>query len=190
MMERLDNNQAGIMVAATVIANGGVIVYPTDTAYALGGCFDDRAVIDEILAIKGRTDQKFTLICTDETQVKRFFAWTEEQHEVAQQYWPGPLSVAVDDHYAVRVPDSAAARQLAAAVGQPLIATSANISGQPTLYSAAEVIAQFADQQHQPAAIIDAGQLPQTMVSTLVKVHDGKIVVLREGAVQLPITND
>jgi L-threonylcarbamoyladenylate synthase len=132
-----------IRKAVEILKKGGVIVYPTDTAYALGGVFDDKKVIKRILKIKKRRDTKFTLIASSLSQVKKYFELNKIQLQLAKKYWPGPLSIVVSDRFAVRVPDLEMARRLARGAGKPLIATSANVSGRATPYSVKQVVRQF-----------------------------------------------
>jgi len=172
-----------IAEAGAVLKNGGVVVYPTDTAYALGGRWDLPTVRERILTIKQRQDDKFTLICVNRAQVEKFFPLDRTTQQLARRYWPGPLSIVVSNTAAVRVPDNEIARQLAALAGAPLIATSANISGQATLYNAATVALKFSHVIEQPDIILDAGRLPVVPPSTIIRVNSGQITVIRSGPV-------
>ncbi len=172
-----------IAEAGAVLQAGGVVVYPTDTAYALGGRWDLPAVRERILVIKQRQDDKFTLICANRAQVDKFFPLDRTTQTLARRYWPGPLSIVVSDTAAVRVPDNDIARQLANLAGAPLIATSANISGQATLYNAATVALKFSHVAQQPDIILDAGRLPVVPPSTIIRVDNGQVTVVRPGPV-------
>lgn len=184
-MRILPVTPATIAEAGALLRDGGVIVYPTDTAYALGGRWDLPAVHQRILSIKKRTDDKFTLICANRIQVDQFFPLDRVTQALARRHWPGPLSIVVSDTAAVRVPDNDIARQLAALAGAPLIATSANISGQATLYSAASVTEKFARVSEQPDLILDAGRLPMVPPSTIIRIDDGRVTVIRSGPVTI-----
>lgn len=178
-------NFATLRLAAAILRHGGVVVYPTDTAYALGGMYSSRSVTRRILAIKGRRDPKFTLVAASLRQVQRHFPLPPAALALARQYWPGPLSLVVSRRYAVRVPADAVARRLAALAGSPLIATSANRSGRATPYTAAAVRRQFV-RGPQLDLLLDAGRLPKRKTSTVVAVDGrGQVRVLRPGAVKL-----
>ena len=168
--------------AVTVLRRGGVVVYPTDTAYALGGKFRSRSVQQKILRIKKRRDTKFTLIASSLRQVEKFFKLSAAQKKLAQRHWPGPLSIVVSTRFAVRVPSNSVARALARGAQQPLIATSANFSGEHTLYDAKKIIAQFSYEKHQPDLLINAGRLKKMKPSTVVKISAGQLVVVRKGS--------
>ncbi|MFA6382172.1 MAG: L-threonylcarbamoyladenylate synthase [Candidatus Buchananbacteria bacterium] len=177
--------QAGILQAVRVIKKGGVIVYPTDTAYALGGIFNFKKVNAKILKIKKRKDDKFTLIAADLSQVRKFFKLNQNQKKLAKECWPGPLSLVISRRFAVRVPKNLVALKLAKLAGRPIIATSANLAGGKTPYRVSEAIKQFANQKNQPDLIIDAGQLAKRKVSTVVKITKNKIEILRAGEIKI-----
>ena len=75
------------------------------------------------------------------------------------------------------------AAALAQALGGPLISTSANISGREPSYSAEEVIKMFTNQPDQPDILLDYGVLPENLPTTIVRVVDGEVRVLRQGGV-------
>jgi len=183
MMEIISKKDINSAVA--ILKRGGVVVYPTDTAYALGGIFNSRKVTAKILKIKRRKDDKFTLIAADIAQVKKFFKLNILQEKLAKKYWPGPFSLVISKRFAVRVPANAVARRLAKGAGRPLIATSANISGGRTLYDDRAIIKEFKDKKNQPDMILTAGKLKKIKTSTIVKVSRGKLMVLREGSIKI-----
>ncbi|RJQ31952.1 threonylcarbamoyl-AMP synthase [Candidatus Parcubacteria bacterium] len=167
-----------------ILRNDGVIVYPTDTAYALGGIYSSGKAINKILKIKNRQDRKFTLVASDLKQVRKFFELNLKEQKLAKQFWPGPLSIVVSKNYAVRVPNNEIAKKLCRLAGSPLIATSANISGQATIYSAKEAVKQFADKKNQPDLVVDFGRLKKIKSSTVVLIKNKEIIILRKGSVK------
>lgn len=208
-MKIIKPNKSNIKQAVQVLKRGGVIVYPTDTAYALGGRFNSKKVTKLILDIKKRRDEKFTIIASSLYQVKKFFKLNSLEIKLAKKYWPGPLSIVVSVKFAVRVPKNKIARDICRQVGTPLIATSANITGTKTQYNSKEIIKQFNNKKNprldsrlsespastqrgenakrtarqEPELIIDAGKLKKTKTSTIVKVKSGKIKILRKGGI-------
>lgn len=175
----------GIDEAVSVLKHGGVIVYPTDTAYALGGIFNSQKVANKILKIKKRKDQKFTIIASSLSQVKKYFKLNSTQEKLGKQFWPGPLSIVVSKKFAVRVPDHKLAQALARQTGKPLIATSANLTGQTTLYDSQKIIKQFINAKNQPDLILDLGKLKKIKTSTVIEVEDEKVKILRSGAARI-----
>ena len=179
----------GISQAITILRGGGVIVYPTDTAYALGGIFNLAKVTKKILRIKKRKDEKFTLVASDFSQVQKFFKLNSKEKKLGKKYWPGPLSIVVSKRFAVRVPKNKIAQKLALEVGRPLIATSANISGSQTLYDSEDIIRQFKNKKNQPDLILNIGRLPKIKTSTIVEVFKKEIKIIRKGSVKLTSDN-
>jgi len=185
MMKVVKANQAGLKQAVKILKAGGVIVFPTDTAYGLGGIFNSRRVQARILKIKQREDPKFTLVASGLSQVEKFFKLNQTEKKLAKKYWPGPLSIAVSSRFAVRVSSNAVACRLCRLVGYPLIATSANIAGQPSAYDAKQVIRQFKDKKNQPELMIGMGRLKKKKTSMIIEVKKGQLLVLRKGPIKL-----
>lgn len=192
-MKVVKPNKSGIKEAAAVLKRGGVIVYPTDTAYGLGGIYNLKKVTSKILKIKKRKDEKFTIISSSLSQVEKFFKLNSLQKKLAKKYWPGPLSIVVSSKFAARVPKNKIALALARQVGKPLIATSANLTGKQTIYDSKKIIKKFASKKNfrlysarqEPDLIIDSGRLKKIKTSTIVKVSNREIKVLRKGSVKL-----
>ena len=185
-------NKDGIKKAIAILKKGGTVVYPTDTAYALGGIFNSRKVQAKILKIKKRKDEKFTLIAASLAQVNKFFKLNSSQKKIVNKLWPASLSLVVSSRFAVRVPKNKIATSLARGSGKPLIATSANLAGTKTLYDSKKIIDQFENKKNprlvskrEPDLIIDYGRLKKIETSTIVKVSKKGIKVLRKGAVKV-----
>lgn len=183
IMKIVKPNKIGLKKAVEILKQGGVIVYPTDTAYAMGGIFDSKKVKEKILRIKKRKDKKFTLIASNLNQVEKNFKFSTLQKKLARKFWPGPLSIVVSPRFAVRVPKNKIAQDLAGRCKKPLIATSANISGTKTLYNSKEIIKQFKDKKNQPDLILAGGNLKKRKASTIVKVNSTRFQVIRPGEI-------
>lgn len=179
------SNSAGIKKAVVILKRGGVVVFPTDTAYGLGGGYNSKKVINKILTIKKRQDKKFTLVASSLDQVEKNFILNSTQKKLAKKYWPGPLSIVVSKNYSVRVPKNKIVQSLARQVGKPLIATSVNITGRPTLYDSKKIIELYRNKINKPDLIIDAGKLPTKKTSTIVQVSKSKLKILRQGGIKM-----
>ena len=179
---------------ASALGLGALIVYPTDTLYAIGCCALDGPCVSRLRAAKGREEDKpFPVIATDLAQARSLTSrWPEVAQRLAERFWPGPLTLVVPaastlpvsllsgaTSIAVRVPDSEVARALARAAG-PLVATSANRAGEPPCVEVDPALAAF------PLATLalDIGPLDGAP-STIVDVTDpsGAIRILREGRI-------
>jgi L-threonylcarbamoyladenylate synthase len=179
--------------AAAALARGGLLIYPTDTLYALGGRAADPAAGAAVRAAKGRDDAKpLPVVAADEEQVRALCAaWPEAARRAARRFWPGPLTfvlkaaastpaavTAGTGTVAVRVPALALTRALCAAAG-PLVATSANRSGEPPPATCGEAVRQVG-----AAALLalDAGP-GHPLASTIVDLSVAEPRLLRAGAV-------
>ena len=82
-----------IMQAATIIREGGVIAYPTDSAYALGCCIDNKAVVERIRAIR-QLDEKhnFTLVCRNLSEVSTYAHLDNNAYKLLKAHTPGPYT--------------------------------------------------------------------------------------------------
>jgi L-threonylcarbamoyladenylate synthase len=179
--------------AASVVRHGGVIVYPTETFYGLGGRPDLEETVERIYLIKGRDFKKpLPLIAADLDAVRRAVAqWPPVAEKLAQAFWPGPLTMVLpaSPHLpqllhahtgkaAVRISSHPVAGVLAASVGGLLIATSANIAGDPASSSPDRLSSMLLLKVD---GILDGGELPGVAPSTIVDVSVAPPRLLREG---------
>jgi L-threonylcarbamoyladenylate synthase len=111
----------------------------------------------------------------------------DRAHALARRFWPGPLTLVLptldgSSTQAFRAPDHPVAQDLIAAAG-PLLATSANISGQPDTLDADDVLIAFATQRDGLAAVVDGGRVPGGQASTVVDLSLTPARLLRDGPV-------
>ncbi|MBU0597270.1 threonylcarbamoyl-AMP synthase [Patescibacteria group bacterium] len=179
------------------LKDGKTIVYPTETAYGLGCDATNQNAVDRIFEIKRRQKDKPVLVVVpDECMAREYIEWNDKTEELAQKYWPGPMTLVAhtkigvnlargvmssDGTAAFRVVDHPIASALAEKLGRPLVSTSANLSSYASPYSIEEVLEMFKNQEVQPDIVIDAGELISKNLSTVVKVVGGRVEVLRQG---------
>jgi L-threonylcarbamoyladenylate synthase len=181
--------------AAQIVSAGGVIAFRTDTFYGLGADPFNVAAVSKIRELKGREENKPILLLLSEASVgDRFIADRSEAfEEVAQKFWPGPLTIvgvavanlprgitAGTGTVGVRVPADQGVRELVRTCGGALTATSANPSGREPARSAKEVFDYFGDRVD---LIIDGGEVIATEPSTIVDVTTSPPRVIRKGAI-------
>jgi L-threonylcarbamoyladenylate synthase len=178
----------------SILRSGGVIAFPTDTAYGLGADPFNEAAIDRIFQIKGRPDTKPILLVVSSIDMAESVAETDEVfYELAKQFWPGPLTMilraaesvpskltAGTRTIGVRWPMARFAAKLVTEFGAPITATSANRSGLPASITAEEVRNQLDESVH---ALIDGGELPSRGGSTVLDLTTDTPAVLRDGPV-------
>lgn len=184
------------------ILNGKVLVFPTETSYGLGCDATSQEAVDKIFKIKGRAGDKPLLIVVDSIETaKKYLRWNETLEKLAQKYWPGPLTivgeyiggnlakgvVGADNTVAVRVSAFPLIKSITSKIQKPLVATSANLADEPTLFDSAEIIKVFLDRANQPDIILNYGVLPNVSATTLIKIIDNKIKILRQGGIFVDI---
>lgn len=180
--------------AAAAVREDGLVIYPTDTLYALGGAaFSARAAV-RVREAKGRDDGKpLPVVAADIASVRTLVrVLPEGALRLASRFWPGALTLVLPaastvgpevtagtGTIAVRVPGLAFTRALCALAG-PLVATSANRQGEPAPRTCGEAVAAVGE-----AAVlaVDGGPARASLPSTLVDATGEVPRLLREGAV-------
>jgi len=182
----LKPDRENIKRAAKAMSMGAIIIYPTESSYAIGCDFTNKEAVDEVYKIKKRSRTKHTIVIVPSLEVAKQYGKINAVAELlVKKFMPGPLTIAVPgktkkiNELNFRISENSIARMLATELGKPIVATSANISGKENVYSS-DGLEQFFGMVD---AIIDAGDLPQREVSTVVKVDDNTIKILREGAI-------
>lgn len=192
--------------AVRILKSGGVIVYPTETCYALGGDFLSEKVAKKVYKIKRRRPSMLLpVIVGSLSMAKMGVHFDKKAVEYAKRFWPGPVTLVLPvnskmkekirlprhkflekyKNLALRISSNKIAQSLVRSFGRPLVSTSANISGQGECYNVAEVLNQLEASQEQPDLILDAGPLPVVKPSAIIKIVDEKVEVLRPGPVKL-----
>jgi L-threonylcarbamoyladenylate synthase len=178
----------------SVLRSGGVIAFPTDTAYGLGADPFNEPAVSEIFNIKGRSDNKPILLLVDSLEMAERIAVPNPLfHRLATAFWPGPLTFVLPARENVppavtagtgtiglRWPAAVFATELIRRFNSPLTATSANRSGEPACTTAAEVRVQLGSAL---GALIDGGDLPARGGSTILEVTGAVPRLLREGPI-------
>jgi L-threonylcarbamoyladenylate synthase len=182
-------NTRVIRKAAKTIRYGGLVVYPTETCYGLAADATNARAVRKVYAIKKRSKNKpIPIIVSSLNMMKRYGRITKLVRALAEKFMPGPLTVVTDkkelpdilnlNEIAFRISSHPIASKLVRSVGKPITATSANISGQPPIYTSRRVIEVF---NGKVDMILDCGNLKRTKPSTYVDARKHRI--LRKGAV-------
>ena len=184
-----------IQTAAKILQEGGLVAFPTETVYGLGGNGLDSAACEKIYLAKGRpSDNPLILHISDFEELEPI---VREVSPAAQKlmdaFWPGPLTMVFPkadivpekatgglDTVAVRFPSHPVARAIIRAAGLPIAAPSANSSGKPSPTRASHV--EF-DLNGKIDMIVDGGAAEWGLESTIVDVSGEVPMILRPGAV-------
>jgi len=197
-MRILKITKQSIKDAVAILKQGGTVVYPTETAYALGCDAINASATRKIFKIKKRPKEKnLPVICATKKQVEKFFQMPPLAWRLWLKFYPKPLSVILFSRHCeepkatrqssikrdcfaslamtadgtpVRISSNKTARDLARKLGRPIVSTSANVSGEPAMYDAKEIATAFSRKKNKPDLILDAGKLPHRSSSTIVKI--------------------
>jgi L-threonylcarbamoyladenylate synthase len=193
--ERLASSQRDIIHAAELLLAGHTVAFPTETVYGLGAVAFNAVCVQSIFTAKGRpADNPLIVHCVSREDVERVAVNIPPLFDrLFQQFCPGPLTMLLEKHpalpdvvtgglptVAVRFPAHPVAEALIRTVGMPLVAPSANRSGYPSPTRADHVID---DLQGRIGAVIDGGECPIGIESTVLNILSEPAVILRPGSV-------
>ena len=179
--------------AGAIIRAGGLVAFPTETVYGLGGNGLDSTASKKIYAAKGRPSDNPLILHIEDDSMLYMLAEdvTDTAELLIRDFWPGPLTLVVKassvvpktvtgglDTVAIRMPSHPAAAALIRAAGVPIAAPSANLSGKPSPTSASHV---KEDLNGRIDMILDGGDVPIGLESTIVDVTGDVPVLLRPG---------
>lgn len=181
--------------AGEIIKNGGLVAFPTETVYGLGGDALKAASSEKIYAAKGRpSDNPLIVHIADWDDIYKITSKVPESAKaLADKFWPGPLTMIFEKNdtvplettgglhtVAVRMPSHKVAREFIRAAGGFVAAPSANISGRPSPTLAKYVIE---DMEGRIEMIIDGGEIGIGLESTIIDLTCEPPMVLRPGFV-------
>jgi L-threonylcarbamoyladenylate synthase len=182
-----------IKEAAKLVLEGLLIAYPTDTVYALGCNPFDADAVDRLIKAKERVKGSLPILVSSLKDAERLGEISGLAATLANRLWPGPLTLVVQPRrnfparitsdtilVGLRIPNHETARRLIKECGGALIGTSANVSGRPSLRTAEEVLRELGGRVD---LMVDGGPASLGRESTVVRVLEDEITVLREGAI-------
>lgn len=196
------NNSKIIKTAVDIIAKGGLVAFPTETVYGLGGDAFDPEAAGKIYAAKGRPSDNPLIVHISEIEdmYKLSDNVTDLAIRLAEKFWPGPLTLILKkndrvpltvtgglDTVAIRLPYHEIARALIKESGTFIAAPSANLSGRPSPTRAEHVIE---DLNGRIDMIIDGGAIDIGLESTIVDLTEEEPVILRPGYITMDMLRE
>ena len=196
MSEKLPSGiQKQVERGISILKQGGIVAFPTDTVYGLGACVSIHQAVERVYTVKERPrNMALPLLLADTSQITEVanyvppIAWL-----LIDNFLPGALTIVLPKSnsvpdivtgggatVAVRIPAHPVPVALAKGLGTPIVGTSANLSGRPSPLTADEVCSQFGNKLD---LVIDGGRCPGGKESTVVDVTGETPVILREGAI-------
>ncbi len=188
MTDRLPSTQAGLARAAELLRDGALVAFPTDTVYGVGIVAGRPECLEGLFALKHRPVEKRigSLVADLAQAVAAGWQADERAHRLTEQFWPGALTLVLRSPggatQGFRAPDHPVALDLIRRAG-PLLATSANRSGEPDTLGADEVLIAFAMQQDELIAVVDGGAVPGGVPSTVIDLSVTPARIIREGPI-------
>lgn len=183
--------------AVEVLNNGGVVIFPTDTAFGIGCRIDDHKAIERLFALRKRSlTQPPPVLVSSLRMAQRYGDFTEEIIEkLVDPYWPGALTIIVptkdridplvqkDGGVGLRVPDHQVALEIVERIDCALLGSSANFPGNPTPYK-------FEDLDPDLVGLVNyvvPGQTNGSEASTVINTIVSPWQILRDGAIKVAI---
>ena len=187
-------DKEAIKKGAKIIREGGIVAFPTETVYGLGANAYDKDAVSKIFEAKGRPSDNPLIVHVSTPYDAENIAYTNElYYKLAKEFMPGPLTIILPkkdvipkevtaglDSVAIRCPVNKVANELIREAGVPIAAPSANKSGRPSPTKASHV---YDDMDGEIPLIIDGGECDVGVESTVIKISDSSITILRPGLV-------
>ena len=178
------------------IRAGGLVAYPTETVYGIGGLADPSAV-EAVQRAKGRDGQKPILVLVSSIDDVSDLGWTPEARELASIFWPGSVTLVLRDPgqrfppgvrsesgtVGVRISPHPTTARLVDALGAPLTSTSLNVPGSEPARSGHDALETLTALDAEGTWLLHGGTLPTSLPSTVVDCTSAQPRVLRSGAV-------
>lgn len=186
-----------ILEISNAIKKGKIIVFKTDTVYGIGTNALDKKACQKIYEIKGRPKQKpLCVLISDMSMLKKMVdRISPVEKKLIDAFWPGPLTIkfrkkenvlpdiisAGDEFVRVRLIKDGLAYNIIQTAKVPIVAPSANLSGNPTGINIENIIHELNDKVDY---ILDGGDVDHDTTSTIVEVDHEKVIIIREGKIK------
>lgn len=176
-----------IIEAATVIREGGLVVFPTETVYGIAADFNNPVAIQRLRQVKQRTDSKpFSILIAHRGIIENYTGYNDPRlYKLIDEYWPGPLTVIVPSRtegatIGIRMPDHMIALRLVEQSQCTIAAPSANLEGKKPPTNCQEALE---DLDGLVDLALDGGPVELGQSSSIVDFTQGAPKILREGAI-------
>ena len=189
---KISCNDEDIQKAVSAIADGAIIIFPTDTVYGIGCDPYNKNSVSLLYKIKKREKTKpFPILGYSKKELEKIAEFTPLATKIAEKFWPGPITMILDvkdpdiqkslglgKKIAVRVPDNICALSLLKEC-KVLVGTSANISDETSLIDPNECEAKISNYD----LLIDGGVIISKGESTIIEIDGDKAKIVREGSI-------
>lgn len=179
-------DKKAIETAARILKNGGLVAFPTETVYGIGANYNDAKAIKKLYEIKKRPLNKpFTVHISNLDMITEMGCEiTPQAEKLVKKFWPGPLTIILPivkgGKIGFRMPKNVIAIELIEKSGVPVVAPSANLSGNKPPSRAEEILKDF---DGKIDLILDGGETQIGTESTVVDLTEEPFRILRKGAI-------
>ncbi|HVX92841.1 MAG TPA: L-threonylcarbamoyladenylate synthase [Candidatus Dojkabacteria bacterium] len=195
------NLEESIAKAVEVLKAGGTVIYPTETCYGIGVDATNQVAVDKVYDYKGFRGQKpFSMAVTSKEMAAKYVEINDIADNLYKNYLPGPVTVVSNakpnsgiatgvvsqwGSIGIRIPDHKIPVMLVEKLGKPMTSTSANVSYKPVPYSIESFLKNTPKKsQKYLDLILDYGELPKNVPSTVLDTTMNSLQVLREGKIE------
>jgi len=194
------SQEKAVEEAVESLATGNLVIFPTETTYGAGVDALNQHAVDTLLAYKTRREGKpLSIAVADARMASQYVEVNDSAHRIYQRFLPGPVTVisrslgkvapGVESEFGtlgIRIPDYPLILEIVNRLGRPITATSANASGGKRPYSISDLLSQLSEKQKKLIGLVlDAGQLPPNLPSTVIDTTLSTPVVFRQGKLEL-----
>lgn len=191
--ENIEKNE--LQEVIQILKSNGIVIFPTETVYGIGGNALSNDVIDRIYMAKKRPREKaVNIMVSNIKEIEKYAEITNNiEQKIIEKCMPGPITLilkkkknfgdyftANNDTIGIRIPNHRIVNTILNNIDFPIIAPSANISGEPSGIQATDIVKDF---EKTVDAIIDGGKADFSKASTIIKVVKNEIQILREGTI-------
>jgi len=199
----LKKNEKAIKVALAVLKKGGLVIYPTETCYGIGGDATNLKAIRKVLEFKGnRGGKPISIAVSDKKMAEKYVVINKTADNLYQEFLPGPLTVvskskgktvrileAGKGSLGIRIPEYPLVIEIIKEFGKPITSTSANTSGKKTPYCLKDVLKYTSKKRLELINLfLDGGRLPFHLPSTVVDTTLNEPAILRRGEIRISKT--
>lgn len=195
-MHRDNPHSRYIAKAVEILQEGGVIVYPTDTVYGIGCNLYNKKALERIYRLKGKSKfDPVSLILKDIPQASQYVRISNFAFRLIKRCFPGPYTFILQatreipktmltkrKEIGIRIPENTVCKTLLEAFQNPIVNTSVTSDSKELLTDPDEIAERFVNDVD---VMLDAGWLPDARESTVVRLVDDELSILREGKGEL-----
>ena len=181
--------------AIEIVKKGGVVIFPTDTAFGVGCRMDNEQAVDKLFKLRQRPETQAVPVLVSSIEMAQKYLLTigDDVKKLMKTYWPGALTIVLPcktkmvprlvraggQTLGVRMADHLVPLSIINSIGVPILGPSANFHGRPTPYKYEELDKEFINQ----VDYVVSGECPVGMVSTVVDCSVKPWKIIRQGAI-------